>query len=418
MITRKDLQQHRLHGFVIAFLLLAACLPAMGQGPEKSSGDETNADSARRASVRYNPAKGFEFKTADNRFLMQVHSRLQFRFATPEDQDPVTFDDFSGVNKTSFKINRARLKVGGHAFQPWLKYYWEYELSQSNLLNYTIMVEKWDWLKFQVGQFKVEYTRERRISSGEQQMVDRSVINRPFTVDRQQGAEIYGRLKGKGIADFNYWLGVFTGTGRGNTANDDNHLMYFGRLQWNVTGRFLDFEGSDLELHEKPAGTLALSMVTNQSPYTRFSQAGGGSLEGYENGLPGQYRVNQANLESAFMYKGFSWQSEWHWKEIVDKYNNDQTNTLHGYYIEAGYFFHQLWHWWPRPLEFAMRQANYRPNVEAEQTKKGETSAAFNWFFNGHRNKLTFETSRFTYDKSADVLTQEWRFRLQWDISL
>ena len=132
-------------------------------------------------------------------------------------------------------------------------------------------------------------------------MVDRSVINRPFTIDRQQGVEIYGRLKGKKLADFNYWLGAFTGTGRGNTANDDKNLMYFGRLQWNFTGNYLDFEGSDIEFHEKPAGVLALNGVTNCSPYTRFSQAGGGYLEGYENGLPGQYRINQFNIETALM---------------------------------------------------------------------------------------------------------------------
>ena len=64
--------------------------------------------------------KGFQF-APDSNFLLQVQGRLQFRFATPEDQDPVTFDDFSGERKPVFKINRARLKVGGHAFRPWIK---------------------------------------------------------------------------------------------------------------------------------------------------------------------------------------------------------------------------------------------------------------------------------------------------------
>ncbi|MDF2191534.1 porin [Paraflavitalea sp. CAU 1676] len=361
--------------------------------------------------------KGFEFQTADNKFLLQFQGRLQFRFASPEDEDPVTFDDFTGEKKPVFKINRARLKIGGHAFRPWLKYYWEYELSQSNLLNYTVMVEKWDWLKLMVGQFKVEYTRERRISSGEQQMMDRSVINRPFTVDRQQGVELYGRLKGKKLADFNYWFAALTGTGRGNSSNDDNHLMYFGRLQWNVFGVYLDFEGSDLEIHEKPAAELAISAVTNRSPYTRFSQAGGGSLEGYENGQPGQYRVSQANIETAFMYKGISWQSELHWKEIIDKLDNNRADILYGYYIQAGYMFHQTVDWWPKPLELAFRNASYMPNKEADFTRKRETSGALNWFFNGHKNKLTAMCSYYEYDKTGDVPAHQWRYRLQWDIS-
>jgi phosphate-selective porin OprO and OprP len=211
------------------------------------------------------------------------------------------------------------LKVGGHAFQPWLKYYWEYELSQSNLLDFRIMIERWKGLNFKVGQWKVEFTPERFISSGEQQMVDRSLINRPFTLDRQQGVEVYGHLKGRGLLDFNYWMAALTGTGRGNRENDDNHVMYFGRAQWNFLGRELEFEGGDLEIHEKPAAIIAVAVVTHRSPYTRFSQSGGGSLEGFENGQAGQYRVNQVNIETAFMYKGFSWQSELHRKEIINK---------------------------------------------------------------------------------------------------
>ncbi len=397
------------HRILLIIILFLAGIPASAQ--------KTDTSNIKYSPVKYGE-KGFEFRTQDNKFLLQVQSRMQFRFATPEDQDPVTFDDFNGDKNASFSINRARLKVGGHAFKPWLKYYWEYELSQSNLLNYTIMIEKWEWLNFQVGQWKLEYTRERRISSGEQQMVDRSVINRPFTVDRQQGVEVYGRLKGKGCADFNYWLAAVTGTGRGNRQNDDSRLMYFGRIQWNFTGRYLDFEGSDLEIHEKPTGEIAISAVTNTSPYTRFSQAGGGSLEGYEDGKPGQYKVNQANLETAFKYKGFSWQSEFHWKQIIDKYNNDHTDDLHGYYVEAGYFFHEAINWWPQPLELAVRNAGYMPNREADQTKKRETSMAANWFFNGHKNKLTAEVSHFKYDKTGDIPSDQWRFRLQWDISL
>jgi phosphate-selective porin OprO and OprP len=376
-----------------------------------------NEKDSAQVTMRYGE-RGFEMQTRDNRFLIQIQSRVQFRFATPEDQNPVTFDDFNDEKKKAFKINRARLKIGGHAFQPWLKYFWEYELSQTNLLDFRIMIEKWEWLSLKVGQWKVEYSQERYISSGAQQMMDRSVINRPFTIDRQQGIELYGHLKGRGLADFNYWIAMLTGTGMGSFENDDNHMMYFGRLQWNFLGRPVEFEGSDVEKHEEPAGMIAVSSVTNQSPYTRFSQAGGGSLEGYEDSQPGQYRVNQLNVETAFKFKGLSWQSEWHTKEIIDKLNNNESDVLRGYYIQAGYFFHEVIDWWPAPLEVAARNARYRPNKEAEQNKEKETSLAFNWFFNGHRNKVTFETSYFNYTKADLQPAEEWRFRVQWEISL
>jgi hypothetical protein len=399
--------------FKIILLILVA-------GISKVPAQEIKTDSLKESSqgsIRYG-SRGFEFNTRDNRFLLQIQSRLQFRFSTPEDQDPVSFDEFTDESTTQFKINRARLKLGGHAYRPWLRYDLEYELAQTNLLNFRIKLEKWEWLKFQVGQWKIEYSRERTISSGEQQMVDRSVINRPFTIDRQQGVGVYGHLDGHKSADISYWAAVLTGAGRGASANDDNHLMYFGRLQWNFLGPVLEFEGSDIEIHERPSALVAVSGVTNRSAYTRFSQAGGGALEGYEDGLPGQYRVNQANIETALMYRGFSWQSEFHWKEIIDKLNNDQTDLLEGYYMQAGYFFHEAFEWWPEKLEFAARNAIYNPNVEADATKRRETSAVLNWFFNGHRNKLSFETSYFVYNTESLDPTDEWRFRVQWDISL
>lgn len=381
------------------------------------SNAQLEKDTTKLINVSYGK-KGIELRTRDDKFLFQLQSRFQFRFSTPNDTDPLTYDDYSQDAKTTFKINRARLKVGGHAFHPWLNYYWEYELSQSNLLDFRLMVEKWEWLSFKAGQWKVEYTRERFISSGEQQTVDRSLINRPFTADRQMGVEVYGHLKGAGIADFNYWAAALTGTGRGNTANDDGNLMYFGRAQWNFLGRFLDFEGSDLEFHEKPTPIIAISGLTNRSPYTRFSQSGGGSLEGFENGAPGQYRVNQWNIETAFMYRGFSWQSEMHTKDIIDKLNFDDTTTLRGYYVQAGYFFNNVFEWWPKKLEMAARHAGYRPDKSIKENSQDETTIAFNWFFNGHKNKLTSEVTYFSFQDKTLPLEQGWRFRIQWDISL
>ncbi|WP_417592998.1 OprO/OprP family phosphate-selective porin [Owenweeksia hongkongensis] len=383
-----------------------------GQGDDSTVVKNPNAVQAKYGS------KGFEFTTNDNRFKLQIQSRLQFRFATPSDQDPQTFDDYSEDYESVFKINRARFKVGGHAFQPWLKYYWEYDVSQSNLLDFRLMIEKWEWLNFKVGQWKVEFTRERFISSGKQQMVDRSILNRVFTVDRQQGIEVYGRLKGDGIADFNYWIGTFTGTGLGNGSNDDSHLMYFARGQWNFLGREVKFEGNDVDISEKPAGIIAVATVSNRSPYTRFSSGGGGSLPGFENGDDGQYRVNQLNIETAFVYKGFSWQSELHQKEITDRLSNASPEILHGYYGQAGYFFNQLIGWWPKPLELAARHAGYFPDRGASDRIQHETSLAANWFFAGHKNKLTMEISRFDAEDLNFDYQEQWRFRIQWDISI
>lgn len=374
------------------------------------------ADSVSRFNSFKHNSNGFIFTTSDGRFELHFASRLQFRFSTHNDLNPLNYDDFDLSSAQLFKINRARLKIGGHVYQPWIKYYFEYELSQSNLLDFRLMFDKLQWFKVKFGQWKTEFTRERFISSGEQQMVDRSLINRVFTLDRQQGLTVYGHLKEKKLADFDYWVAVLTGMGMGATENDDNKLMYFGRLQWNFLGRELLFEGGDLELTKKPTGIFAVAAVTNTSPYTRFSQSGGGSLEGYEDGVAGQYTVNQVQFESAFNYMGFSWASEFHRKEINDNVNFTKT-MLGGYYMQMGYFPHQILLFWPEPLEIAARFSQYRPDVKADGNNQNEFALAFNWFFVGHKNKLTAEITRFVFNNQILPQRNQTRFRIQYDIS-
>jgi phosphate-selective porin OprO/OprP len=119
-------------------------------------------------------------------------------------------------------------------------------------------------------------------------------------------------------------------------------------------GKLVKFSGSDLTRHKEQAVLIAVGGVTNRSPYTRFSTAGGGQLIGFEEGEAEQYRINQAGIESALMYEGFSWQHESHWKEINDT-KNHQITTLLGHYFQAGYFFSSTWDWYPEQLEVALR---------------------------------------------------------------
>ena len=61
---------------------------------------------------------------------MELGLRFQLRYSYPQEGDSLnaanqrTLDD---KDVSSFRIRRARLKMGGHAFQPWLKYYFEYD---------------------------------------------------------------------------------------------------------------------------------------------------------------------------------------------------------------------------------------------------------------------------------------------------
>ncbi|MEJ2541181.1 MAG: porin [Gemmatimonadota bacterium] len=361
-------------------------------------------------------SSGFFIETADGAWRTALQFRLQFRFSTPFDNDPVTFDDYTGDPRTSLEVNRARLKVRGHGFKPWLGYYMEYELAASVLLNWELTVQKNPALSLRVGQWKAYYTRERVVSSGRQQLVDRSLINRYFTIDRQQGVSLFGRVGEGSRADFQYWLSAFTGLGRGGNANDDGRLMYMARVQWNPMGRSVAFRGSELSRESDPTLSVAVAGATNRSGCTRFSTSGCGSLEGFPDQDPGRYRVGQALFETAFNWRGFQWSQEAHWKRIRDRAEATTTDLV-GNYIQVGYFPSLLWSAVPEPMELAFRWATYRPDVDQPSNRKDEFSLAANWFFSGHDNKLSAELSWLTLQSGVqDQLEEGVRLRVQWEI--
>jgi phosphate-selective porin OprO/OprP len=86
-------------------------------------------------------------------------------------------------------------------------------------------------------------------------------VNRIFTIDRQVGVQLRGHLFDDTPADLRYYVGAFNGQGRG-VSNDDNDLMYVGRLQWNLLGRDLALRQTDVERTEHPTGSLAWCSVS------------------------------------------------------------------------------------------------------------------------------------------------------------
>ena len=360
--------------------------------------------------------KGFEFHFFQNQYQLNVDFRGQFRASYPYDNFPKTSNGFEDET-TKLGINRARIKIGGHVFKPYYTYYFEQDIKGGNLLDFRVQIEKLPFLKLRVGQWKARYSRERVISSGKQQGLDRSLLNRIFTIDRQQGISLFGNLNGSAAANFNYWLSAFTGTGRGNGADEDANLMYLLRLQWNPNGTPLKFLGSDLEYHKKFILSIAIAGVTNTSPYTAFSTDGGGQLIGFETEAPGLYKVNQLLFETAFKYRGFSWQQEFHIKNIEDKIEFKET-LLIGNYVQLGYFLHHSFSNIPKSLELYIRQSFYDSDYDVSGNNNNEYTMGCNWFFKGHKNKLTLEYSYLEYQEIDPVNSSGSNIRLQWDLSI
>lgn len=396
--------------------------------------------------------KGFTLATPDGLFKTKIQWRFQGRYTYPERSDPRKRSNFDGQRdpaESTFELRRMRMKVGGHGYKPWIKYYFEVDWqpgrdfddgqgnSATRLIDWRIMLEKFKWAKLRIGQWKINYSRERVDSSGKQTMVERSIMNRVFTIDRQIGAMLYGRVNPGTPIDMNYYLGVYSGSGRGNASNDDDNMMYMGRIQWNVFGRELKWRQSDVSFHKKPTASLSFGAYTTIGRCTRWSSGGCGNLDsdGGEFLNPGdakvgQFRVDGMQAGSAFKYRGFAWQHETHWKQVKDldhahsreilkeDVNDQQTNMVGGYAM-AGYFPHYMFPAVPKPLEVAFRYSHVDPNISKSGDFRQEYTLGFNYFFAGHRNKLTLDISHLTIDQedtSLDDLTEQ-RVRLQWDVS-
>ncbi|MFK7914404.1 MAG: porin [Pseudomonadales bacterium] len=379
-------------------------------------------------------SKGFRLETADGNWQTNLQWRGQFRYTNPSSGDPRQLSAFNDDSQSTFEARRLRMKIGGHGFQPWLKYYFEVDLqpsrdtddgsssSSARVIDWRADIAKWDWGGIRLGQWKIDYNRERVDSSGRQQFVERSIVNRVFTVDRQVGVQLRGHAFKNTAADLRWYLGAFTGEGRGVRGTDDN-LMYIGRLQWNMLGRDVALRQTDVEYTELPSASLGFAAATTQGSCTRWSSSGCGNLDGFAragDATADQFKIEQAAQDFAFKWRGWSIQQELHHKEVTDRLAG-VTSRLTGGYLQSGYFFHNMFPSFPEPLELALRYAYVEEpnatdlNFDNERT---ELTLAANWFFAGHNNKITFDISRLTLDDDFFGRNEsENRARLQWDVS-
>lgn len=390
---------------LVLTVLLLPLLPTAAVAQEEP--DSTDIEATYRN-------RRIEIETGDGNYSMTLQWRFQFRASSGFDSEPRSAGGLENAEELSYRVRRARMKVGGHAYRPWIEYYLEHDFPSSRLLDWRVTVGRPEF-QVRVGQWKINFNRERVQSSGEQTFVERSIVNRTFTVDRQVGVMAFGHLFEGSPADLRYYVGSFTGTGAGATENDDDAPMWLGRLEWQPLGTDPGMSGGDLGRRTRPALTIAGGVVTNRSPYTRFSGSGGGQLDGFTEAGAGQYRLDQAVLETAFKYRGFSFQHETHVKTVEDLTTGVETD-YDGTFVQAAFFPSVVLAGTPEPLEVGARWAKVAGGPETFDRDMREITGVVNWYFADHKNKLTLDISRVSVEGDGGE-ADRWRSRLQWDIS-
>ncbi|MCA9614758.1 MAG: hypothetical protein H6720_27280 [Sandaracinus sp.] len=203
--------------------------------------------------LRFVPGKGLEINSADGAFRLRTRVRVQFRY-TAEGED--------GDWQHQFHLRRARLVFDGHAFTDDITFKLELAVSPADsgmrdnfsdtsprftpLLDFYVELRQLRDLTVRVGQYKVPGNRQRVISSGDLQLVDRSLLNNEFNIDRDVGVDLRSR-DFLGLGFLRYYAGVFMARGRDSHGFDDFGMMYLARVEVLPLGMFDDYQEADFD---------------------------------------------------------------------------------------------------------------------------------------------------------------------------
>ncbi len=332
--------------------------------------------------------KGFFFRTQDDNFYMRMTGRVQMRYGF-EDLDN-NHDSDEEQDNSSFRLRRARLKWDGHAFKH-IKYKIELALKSTGTKDGSKAVEVIDWwasynkapaLSVQFGQWKVPFNRQRVVSSSKLQLIDRASAQDEFTMDRQIGAMLHGKLFNK---KFEYYAGMFNGNGRNESKNGNNEHLYIGRVSWcpfGAYGKGIGEQESDIAWSEKPKAHLSAAIAFDGGADETVKLKRVGTITAKE--------VDRTSLvaEYGLKYKGFSTNAEVYWR----KYDGIDTSELdtnpstkvidRGFLVQGGYFFI------PKKFEVAGRYSLVDFDNQRTTDAKRETTVGLTWFFAGHGHKI------------------------------
>lgn len=330
--------------------------------------------------------KGITVRSDDGRFALQIRGRVQAQASvlTHEEAPP----------DVAMTLRRMRLTFRGNLFSRDLEYYIQLgfaprDMEPDLLIPLRDAFISWKGLRdlnITFGQKKVPFNRERVTSSSSLQLVDRSISNAEFTLDRDIGLQLSSDDLGGLGGRLGYQLGVFAGDGR-NRVNTGPGLLYVARVQVQPLGEFEDSNvQSDLSRDPKARLSIGAGVAYNMDAQRDHSTIGAYyKLGGFD----------QLHAEGDLMFKvaGFSLTGEAIYRHAVgdssvtgevdgETITETARNGL-GVMAQAGYLLK------PAPVEFAARYAQVIPMGDVTSlTDRREITAGMSWYILKHDLKV------------------------------
>lgn len=172
-------------------------------------------------------AKGLELKERSGRFSLKLGALLQFRYEASDSDNP--------DRRSRFLTRMVRPQLRGNLLVPWIRFFVQPELgtSQPKLLDLEVDFVPHEAIGLRAGQFLTPFSRAFLTPVPKLQFPDFSVANDAFRAGRDTGAMLFGRPFG-GLLEYD--LAVFNGNGIDKDGNDDDLMLWMGRLALNPLG--------------------------------------------------------------------------------------------------------------------------------------------------------------------------------------
>ena len=160
---------------------------------------------------------------------------------------------------------------------------------------------------------------ERVISSASLQLIDRSIVNSRFNLDRDIGLQLHHKFKLGEKFVIKEKLAFSQGEGRNITSGSQGGMEYTGRLELLPFGEFLekgDYFQADLEREPSPKLMLgAVYDINNDAVRTRSNL---GSFMLLEDGTLYETDIQTFFLDAVFKYRGLSVMAEYAYRDAED----------------------------------------------------------------------------------------------------
>ena len=364
----------------------------------------------------------FNLVGQDSTWTMKVGLRAQLLGSS-------TWEENNG-NETSFLTRRARLKFDGYAYSSKLKYKVELGLSNrdlsgasqytSNAPRYILdAVLQWNFYQnFELwfGQTKLPGNRERVISSGNLQQVDRSLLNSRFTIDRDFGFQLRHHFNLTETFVVKEIFSLAQGEGRNITTGNLGGHQYTGRIELLPFGNFAskgDYKGSDLKREKKPKLAIGLSYDHNNNAVkTRSNQGSYMTIDGTEDAYF-ETNINTVFLDAMFKYNGVSLMAEYSDRTASDAFAKNSDGSLTGDEVQVGKGLNlQMGYLFNNDIEISGRYTH----IELDKSVTGENpesqyTLGLSKYIVGHKLKVQTDISHLEIEGSNNKLM----YRLQVD---